>query len=119
MLFDINMPKFISNLHSVVASPSILRGIDNLNYGDPDPDDSESRKMLHALAKIIGFNLDRNKSGFLITVLSDHHVALVDRYAQARLEKDWPTADGIRDQLAKDGIILSVARDGTVSWRKA
>jgi cysteinyl-tRNA synthetase len=75
--------------------------------------------MLHALAKIIGFNLDRNKSGFLITVLSDHHVALVDRYAQARLEKDWPTADGIRDQLAKDGIILSVARDGTVSWRKA
>ena len=41
------------------------------------------------------------------------------RYRQARAAKDWAAADSIRDALKGQGIELSVAKDGTTSWRKA
>ncbi len=44
---------------------------------------------------------------------------LLDAYAQARASKNWATADSIRNSLKADGIEISVARDGTVTWRKA
>ncbi|MFN3370157.1 MAG: cysteine--tRNA ligase [Sphingomonadaceae bacterium] len=45
--------------------------------------------------------------------------AEVARLSEARAAKDWATADAIRDRLAADGIRLSVAKDGSVSWRRA
>ena len=41
------------------------------------------------------------------------------RYRLARAAKDWTAADSIRDALKGQGIELSVAKDGTTSWRKA
>ena len=40
-------------------------------------------------------------------------------YGQARAAKDWAAADAIRDALKAEGIEISVAKDGTISWRKA
>jgi cysteinyl-tRNA synthetase len=40
-------------------------------------------------------------------------------YADARAARDWAAADAIRDALKAQGIELSVAKDGTVSWRRA
>ncbi len=40
-------------------------------------------------------------------------------FEMARVSKDWPTADAIRDRLAADGIALQVAKDGSVTWRRA
>ena len=40
------------------------------------------------------------------------------QYQRARADKDWKTADSIRDALAAEGIALSVAKDGSVSWRR-
>ncbi len=37
----------------------------------------------------------------------------------ARANKDWATADQIRDELLAAGITLSIAKDGTTSWRRA
>jgi cysteinyl-tRNA synthetase len=41
------------------------------------------------------------------------------RYRAARAAKDWAAADAIRDALKAQGIEISVAKDGTTSWRKA
>jgi cysteinyl-tRNA synthetase len=41
------------------------------------------------------------------------------RYRNARAAKDWAAADAIRDALKAEGIEISVAKDGTTSWRKA
>ena len=41
------------------------------------------------------------------------------RYREARAAKDWAAADAIRDALKADGIEISVAKDGTTSWRRA
>ncbi len=45
--------------------------------------------------------------------------ALLGRYRAARVAKDWAAADAIRDALKVDGIEISVAKDGTTSWRRA
>jgi cysteinyl-tRNA synthetase len=41
------------------------------------------------------------------------------RYREARAAKDWAAADAIRDALKGDGIEISVAKDGSTSWRRA
>jgi cysteinyl-tRNA synthetase len=41
------------------------------------------------------------------------------RYRDARAAKDWAAADSIRDALKAEGIEISVAKDGSTSWRKA
>jgi cysteinyl-tRNA synthetase len=45
--------------------------------------------------------------------------AQLGRYRNARAAKDWAAADAIRDALKAEGIEISVAKDGTTSWRKA
>ncbi|MFQ3664751.1 MAG: cysteine--tRNA ligase [Sphingomonadaceae bacterium] len=40
------------------------------------------------------------------------------RYRAARAARDWATADSIRARLDADGIAISVAKDGTTSWRR-
>lgn len=41
------------------------------------------------------------------------------RYREARAARDWPRADSIRAALLAQGIQLEVARDGSVTWRRA
>jgi cysteinyl-tRNA synthetase len=43
----------------------------------------------------------------------------IARYREARGRRDWAAADAIRDRLKAEGILLEVARDGAVSWRRA
>ncbi|WP_374389697.1 cysteine--tRNA ligase [Sandaracinobacter sp.] len=117
LLNDLNIPLYISNMHSVVPSISIMKGIENLNYGDSPGDNDISRSILHLLGKIIGLDLDRNKSGYIATFLSDEQEAQVELYIKARSEKNWDLADAIRDSMAKDGIALSVNRHGDVIRR--
>jgi cysteinyl-tRNA synthetase len=41
------------------------------------------------------------------------------RYRDARAAKDWAAADAIRNALKAGGIEISVAKDGSTSWRRA
>lgn len=41
------------------------------------------------------------------------------RMAEARAMKDWATADALRDELKAAGILLSIAKDGSIEWRRA
>ena len=42
---------------------------------------------------------------------------LIQERNQARAQKDWATADKIRDQLSTQGIVLE-DKDGHTVWRK-
>ena len=51
--------------------------------------------------------------------LSDEEIdTLIERRAQAKVDKDWAQADGIRDQLKAAGIVLEDSASGT-TWRRA
>ncbi|PZU45338.1 MAG: cysteine--tRNA ligase [Sphingomonas sp.] len=117
LLNDLNIPLYLSNVHSIVPRLSIMKGIENLNYGECADENDVSRYILHGLGKIIGLDLDLKKSGHSIDLLSEAHEAQVDLYAKARSEKNWAVADAIRDNMAKEGIALSVDRNGDVVWR--
>lgn len=41
------------------------------------------------------------------------------RLAEARAMKDWASADALRDELKAAGILLSIAKDGSIEWRRA
>jgi cysteinyl-tRNA synthetase len=40
-------------------------------------------------------------------------------FSEARMRRDWSLADEIRDELKDKGIALEVAKDGSVTWRRA
>lgn len=44
---------------------------------------------------------------------------LIDQRKQAKLSKNWPLADQIRQDLLKDGIVLEDTSDGETIWRKS
>ena len=50
--------------------------------------------------------------------IDDEIQSLIDKRQQARANKDWATADAIRDELKAKGIILEDTKDG-VRWKKA
>lgn len=43
---------------------------------------------------------------------------LIAKRVQARTDKDWPTADSVRDELSILGVVLEEGKEGT-KWRKA
>jgi len=45
--------------------------------------------------------------------------AALARYREARAARDWARADAIRDALKADDILVEVAKDGSVTWRRA
>lgn len=45
--------------------------------------------------------------------------AALDRYRAARAARNWAEADSIRAALKAEGVLLEVARDGAVTWRRA
>ena len=70
--------------------------------------------LLVHLSDVLGFSLDKSKSGD--NKLVDSLMALIlDIRKNARQEKNWALSDKIRDELAASGVILKDTKDGT-SW---
>ncbi len=49
---------------------------------------------------------------------ADDIEALIEKRKQAKVERDFDTADSIRDQLADSGVSIADGRDGT-TWRRS
>ena len=115
---DIAVPKALAEIHTTVRA-----GNKALAEGSAD----EARKAAEsarAMAAVLGFDpLDEQwKDG---TSTSNADAALdvlvqaeLERRTQARAEKDWATADAVRDRLAAAGITITDTADGP-TWSLA
>ncbi|WP_199554874.1 cysteine--tRNA ligase [Sandaracinobacteroides hominis] len=85
-------------------------------------DDLNTPEALAALpdgAEVLGLGMADPASWFSAGADVGAVDAEIARYRDARTAKDWAAADAIRDALKADGIEIMVAKDGSVTWRKA
>ena len=85
-----------------------------------DTDDATKRYVLGELDKVLSLNLLVEKEE--AAKESDPHSAeieaLIAKRTEARKNKDWATADAIRDQLAAMKVVVVDTKDG-ISWHYA
>lgn len=115
---DIAVPKALAEIHTTVRA-----GNKALAEGSAD----EARKAaesVRAMAAVLGFDpLDEQWKDGASTSNADAALdvlvqAELERRTQARAEKDWATADAVRDRLAAAGITITDTADGP-TWSLA
>jgi cysteinyl-tRNA synthetase len=122
---DLNTPLAISHLHEVVsvlnkaesrkgrakAKGALLARGDLLGLLQQDPE-----AWLKGTTVPGGSSLELRSKGRL----SDAQIErLIEARIAARKNKDFATADRIRDEFAEQGILLEDKPDGTTKWRRA
>ena len=113
---DLNVPEALAVLHATVrAGNSAL-----------DAQETEAVKQhliqVNTMVEVLGLNSAEASDGSTDTEAQRALEALVETQiaarAQARAERDWETADAIRDQLTAAGIVVEDGADG-VTWSVA
>ncbi|MGI6877845.1 cysteine--tRNA ligase [Microbacterium sp. gxy059] len=107
---DLGTPQALAVVHEHVT-----RGNVALDQGD----EAEIVSMFHAVSgmmDVLGFSPDdgsaaHDGAGQALATLVDE---LIAQRQSARAEKDWATADRIRDLFAQAGVVLADTSDGTV-----
>ncbi|NBX04274.1 MAG: cysteine--tRNA ligase [Alphaproteobacteria bacterium] len=92
---DLNLPKAFSLMHA--SAP----------------------EELFAMGKLLGFFGVSADEWFKGDGDDGDIQAQIDARIEAKKAKNWQKADGIRQNLAKNGIILEDRPDGTTDWRRA
>lgn len=107
---DLNTPRAFATLFNLIHETN--RAIDRLEYSKEN------------LAKVSQFFDDINNILIFVKPPRNHVpldaelMGLIERREKARLEKDWDTADKIREELYTRGIILEDTPHG-VKWSRA
>ncbi len=105
---DLNTPEAVSEVFGMVRAGHVA-----LADGDQTAA-ATARASVIAVAGVLGFDLDAESDG------GPDVAPLVDTLlllrAKARDERDFPTADRIRDALSAAGVIVEDSRDGA-RWR--
>lgn len=110
---DFNTPKAMAVLFELVTEL-------NIAVRENRAEAVQLAAQLKRLAGILGL-LQQDPDGFLKgedkegELTSDAIEVLIQQRAQAKKDRDFAAADGIRDELAAQGIILKDTREGT-SW---
>ena len=108
---DINTPLAITVLHEIVA---------NLNKAETDEEKAHYKGELIASAELLGL-LYQEPTVWFKGNNSEDSDAKIEELINARLEakknKDWATADKIRNELKEQGIILEDTPNGT-TWKR-
>lgn len=106
---DLNTPLALSYLHEIV---------NNLNKAEDTNTRAKLKSELLACAEMLGLLYNNPETWFKGE--NDDTVEiekLIAQRAEAKKNKDWSTADAIRNQLKEQGIILEDGADGT-TWKK-
>jgi cysteinyl-tRNA synthetase len=109
---DLNTPLALSYLHEIV---------NDLNKAESDAERSRLKSLLLKSAYMLGLLYNEPESWFKGEGNDDEATeieALIAKRAEAKKNKDWATADAIRDELKAKGIILEDSSTGT-TWKKA
>jgi cysteinyl-tRNA synthetase len=112
---DLNAPVAIAVLHELVTAG-------NERLAAADAGDAAARGVLAGLADalvrcadgVLGLGLaeELDRAGDLETRLAPLVVELLERRRAARAERDFATADRIRDELAQAGVVVEDRPDG-------
>jgi cysteinyl-tRNA synthetase len=109
---DLGVPEALAVLHETIRSGNVA-----LDAGDEDAARQAYREVL-AMTGILGINpLDPHwqaaGDGAEAVALDTLVRAMIEQRARAREDKDWASADRIRDAVAAAGIALEDGPDGT------
>lgn len=116
---DLAVPRALAEIHNVVRA-----GNQSLADGDL-PGAVEKAGQVRAMAAVLGVDPlsekwaqaggDDDRAMHALGVLVDHEL---ETRTRARQEKDWATADGVRDRLTEAGIEVTDTADGA-KWSLA
>ncbi|MGM7668423.1 cysteine--tRNA ligase [Microbacterium sp. A93] len=106
---DLGVPQALAAVHETVRA-----GNSALDAGDTDAAIHAAR-ALAAMLDVLGLNgaVAAAAGGAEASALDALVQTMITQRAQARADKDWATADRIRDALAAAGIALEDTADGT------
>ena len=107
---DLNTPLALSYLHETLG---------NLNKAETKEERVKYKSELLANAYMLGLLYNDAESWFKGTTdAEDTEIeALIAKRAEAKKNKDWATADAIRNELKERGIVLEDSPSGT-TWKK-
>lgn len=107
---DLNTPLALSYLHETLG---------NLNKAETKEERIKYKSELLANAYMLGLLYNDAESWFKGTTdAEDTEIeALIAKRAEAKKNKDWATADAIRNELKERGIVLEDSPAGT-TWKK-
>ena len=101
---DLNAPR------ALAVAWEVVRGKDDLSPAD-------RRVLLLEFDRILGLDLVRADPAEAAFESDPRIDALLAERQQARADRDWATADRIRDELTASGIEIIDAPEGT-RWRR-
>ncbi|MGN0912893.1 MAG: cysteine--tRNA ligase [Alphaproteobacteria bacterium] len=107
---DLNTPLALSYLHETLG---------NLNKAETKEERVKYKSELLANAYMLGLLYNDAESWFKGTTdAEDTEIeTLIAKRAEAKKNKDWTTADAIRNELKERGIVLEDSQTGT-TWKK-
>lgn len=106
---DLNTPLALSYLHETLG---------NLNKAETKEERIKYKSELMANAYMLGLLYNDAESWFKGAASDDAEIeALIAKRAEAKKNKDWATADAIRNELKERGIVLEDSPAGT-TWKK-
>ncbi len=107
---DLGVPQALAVLHETVR-----RGNAALDAGDDDVA-LAAFSQVASMMRILGLDEisgGSNEGGAVAAALDSLVQEMIAQRAQARADKDWTSADRIRDAIAAAGIVLEDTSDGT------
>ena len=106
---DLNTPLALSYLHETLG---------NLNKAETKEERVKYKSELLANAYMLGLLYNDAESWFKGAASDDAEIeALIAKRTEAKKNKDWATADAIRNELKERGIVLEDSVAGT-TWKK-
>lgn len=106
---DLNTPLALSYLHETLG---------NLNKAETKEERIKYKSELMANAYMLGLLYNNAESWFKGAASDDAEIeSLIAKRTEAKKNKDWATADAIRNELKERGIVLEDSAAGT-TWKK-